>query len=259
MKAPGLLVAIRTRVLFDPEYCGAPPGWSLGGGFAAIPPFERDLDFLHLAERERAELRGLAAENRRRVEGLHAARAWLPELGAARSEAQRAAGELAVTIAWITDRQAARTLLHAERWRTEVLPELAAGTVHGTWLGDLCRGIAGLVRPHPVDRWLATHRVPTTWRQRRNLRRAHRSDHRDVRTVLDAWLALGEGEGPAAAGVGRLRVAWLDSDAAQRELTALRAVQSLSVLEVRNYRALVFRVGGYADDGEDPAVAEALP
>jgi hypothetical protein len=259
MKAPGLLEAIRTRVLFDPEYCGAPAGWSGGEGFAAVPPFERDLDFLHLAERERAELRRLAARNRARVEELHAALAWLPDLGAPAGEPQRAAGELAITIAWMTDRQAARTLLHAERWRTEVLPEFAAGTVHGTWLGDLWRSTVGLVRTHPVDRWLGAHRLASTWRQRRNLRRAWASDHRQVRTVLAAWLALGTATAPASAAIERLRAACRDREAARRELAALRAVQSLSVLDVRNYRALVFRIGAYEDDGEDPAVAEALP
>ena len=44
-----------------------------------------------------------------------------------------------------------------------------------------------------------------------------------------------------------------------RELAALRAVQSLSVLDVRNYRELVFHLGGFADEGENPEHATSLP
>ena len=40
---------------------------------------------------------------------------------------------------------------------------------------------------------------------------------------------------------------------------ALRAVQSLSVLDVHNYRRIVFELGGFARDGEDPAEGERLP
>ena len=44
-----------------------------------------------------------------------------------------------------------------------------------------------------------------------------------------------------------------------RELVALRAVQTLTVLDVRNYREAVFQLGGFADEGEDPEQATALP
>jgi hypothetical protein len=56
-----------------------------------------------------------------------------------------------------------------------------------------------------------------------------------------------------------MRAAHAHGDEVRRELTALRAVQTLSVLDVRNYRALVFGLGGYADDGEDIRLAEQLP
>ena len=44
-----------------------------------------------------------------------------------------------------------------------------------------------------------------------------------------------------------------------RELVALRTVQTLSVLDVRNYRDAVFHLGGFEAEGEDPELATALP
>jgi hypothetical protein len=45
----------------------------------------------------------------------------------------------------------------------------------------------------------------------------------------------------------------------RRDLMALRAVQSLAVLDIRNYRDLVFQLGDYASDGEDTKLGSALP
>ena len=45
----------------------------------------------------------------------------------------------------------------------------------------------------------------------------------------------------------------------RRDVLALRAVQSLAVLDVRNYRDLVFQLGDYSADGEDPQLGRALP
>ena len=47
--------------------------------------------------------------------------------------------------------------------------------------------------------------------------------------------------------------------AVRRDVLALRAVQSLAVLDVRNYRDLVFRIGEFEADGEDPELGRALP
>jgi hypothetical protein len=45
----------------------------------------------------------------------------------------------------------------------------------------------------------------------------------------------------------------------RRDLMALRAIQSLAVLDIRNYRTIVFRLGEYAADGESSAVCGVLP
>ena len=43
------------------------------------------------------------------------------------------------------------------------------------------------------------------------------------------------------------------------DVLALRAVQSLAVLDIRNYRDLVFRIGAFEADGESPELGRALP
>jgi hypothetical protein len=259
MKAPGLLEAIRMRLALDPVYAGAPPGWSPAEPFAAEPEVERDIAFLHLREREAAELRDAADEVRRQVAELHAALAWLPSLGAAVDDEGRAAGELAVTAAWIADKDDARTLLLAERWRAETLPTLlAAGEVGSRWraAGALVRG---LFVPHPVDRWCERHGRGLPDGARRVLRWAYTRDRGGARAVFDAWSRLPAGASPAAAAIDCLRAAYRDGAALERDVMTLRAVQTLAVLDVRNYRDLVFQLGDYAADGEDPRLSGDLP
>src|SRR5262249_31228639 len=118
MKAPGLLEAMRLRVLVDPAYAGAPVGWS-----PDTPPadggagLERGPGFLGLRQRARAELRQLAERRRELVAQLHAAALALPGLPAAAAAADdHADGELAVTVAYACDRADLRTLLEAVRW-----------------------------------------------------------------------------------------------------------------------------------------------
>ena len=95
-------------------------------------------------------------------------------------------------------------------------------------------------------------------RLRANLRAAYARDA-GARAVIDAWLGLPPGAGPAAVAIERLRRLWCEGPALRHELGVLRAVQSLAVLDVRNYRALVFELGGYEADGENLAEAMELP
>ena len=77
--------------------------------------------------------------------------------------------------------------------------------------------------------------------------------------MVRAWSELAPGISPTARGTELAVQTFLDHGEVSRELAALRAVQSLSVLDIRNYRRLVFKLGGYAGDGEDPALGRALP
>lgn len=258
MKSPGLLEATAMRLRLDPAYAGAPSGWSGGAAFADAPEIERDLAFLHLREREAADLREQAAQMRRHVAALHAAIGWLPRLGSPVDADARVAGELAVTVAWIADKDDARTLLHAERWRTEALPALASSSPRRSWVAIARAAVLDMFVVHPADRWLARHGRDVPAAVRWPLRSAYAGD-RSVRTLLDAWLRLPPGCSPAETAIACLRQAYHDGAAVRRDLFALRGVQSMAVLDVRNYRDLVFHLGDYGADGEDPRLGRALP
>lgn len=265
MKAPGLLEAMHTRVRLDPAYCGAPGPWLEPEAVGRPPELERDLDWLQVRERDRAELRQLAEQVQER------AGEWLVtagELATVRElrqrlddPAERAVAELCWTVAWISDCDGLRSLSRSQRWLTEELPRLVAEPSADGWCAALVRQLAGLLRPHPVDRWLARTdvalRLPR--RERRRLRAAHAAGIGETRSVIDAWNALPPHGMPAQRADDILRRAFHERDACRRDLAALRAIQSLSVLDVRNYRDLVFRLGDYAAEGEDPALATALP
>ncbi|MHC5062641.1 MAG: hypothetical protein ACYTG5_01550 [Planctomycetota bacterium] len=264
MKAPTLMEAIRLRVAFDPAYCGAPPGWSNKLPMDAVPEFEKDMDFLMLRQRDRQELRELATENRSRVEELHGMIHRHPEIATADDDASlRRRGERAVTIAYVIDRHNLRHLFRAERWFEATLPEMESFelSLPGCFMRRsflaFCRGFTR----HPVDRWLLAHQAERkiSRRGRGNLKRAWHLDLYDVKATIRAWSQLDSGKRPSEEAVKRARQIYLTRDDISRELAALRTVQSLSVLDVRNYRRLVFELGAYAEDGEDPALAEALP
>jgi hypothetical protein len=263
MKGPTLLEAMRLRASFDPPYCGAPPGWSFQRAFEAVSDLERDMDFLLLREREREELRRLAEANRRRVEELHWLVRDLPVIAPDEAVEQRRRGERAVTIAYMTDRHDLRTLFRARQWLEQTLVRVEA---HDTRLAAcfgrrclfaLCRGL----RPHPVDLFIDKHLRDrhVSRRGRGNLRRLWYAGDRELRATVHAWLPLPEGTDPAVRAFEIARQVYVARDDIDRELAALRAVQSLSVLDVRNYRALVFELGGYAADGEDARPALTLP
>jgi hypothetical protein len=243
------------RAGFFPGYVGVPATWSDDRQFAADPELERDLDFLRVPERDRAGLRALAEATRAHAVRWHARVRELPGF-AGHGEPQSRLAERAVTIAYVTDLHGARTLLHAQEWWQDFQarpPRAPARAVLAFWHW-LRRGGA----PHPADAWLARHGLTADRRVRALLRRAWRAGGVARRTIA-AWQALPAGTAPHDAGLALLHEVWRAPGAVTRELSALRAVQSLSVLDVRNYRELVFRVGDYAADGEDPALATALP
>lgn len=259
MKAPGLLEALRMRLQLDPVYAGAPVGWSHAEPAPEVAEIERDLAFLHLHERECVPLRDRAAEVCRMVAELHAARAWMPEFSVPADHDLRAAGELAVTSAWIADKDDVRTLLFAERWRAEALPGLLADGVPGSWVGTAWRAVRSVFAVSIVDLWLQRHGRDLPAAARGVLHRAYARDLHGMRAVITAWSKLPPETSPTEVAIARLRDAYRNGPSIRRDLLALRAVQSLAVLDIRNYRDLVFRLGGYEDEGEDPQLGTALP
>ncbi|MBL8723459.1 MAG: hypothetical protein JNK49_05400 [Planctomycetes bacterium] len=259
MRLPGLLEAMRMRLLLDPEYAGAAAGWRAANPSAAPPPFVRDLAFLHLHDRACVAFHDQAALARRQVLELHALLELLPPFPPTAEPEARAAGELAVTSAWLADVDDVRSLLRAERWRAQALPELlAAGAGRGFWrrLGYTVRGWFAVSL---VDRWWQQHGRELPAAALPALRFAFAHDWHGGRAVLQAWAKLPSGSSPTATALQRLHTVYRQGPRFQRDLRVLRAVQSLMLLDLRNYRELVFRIGGYEADGEDPALATALP
>lgn len=262
MKAPGLIEAMRMRLALDPVYAGAPSGWSAAEPFAEVPEVERDLRFLHLREHEAASLREQAAAVRAQVAALHAAVATSPAsvAGHAAIDAEvRAAGELAVTCAWIADQHDVRTLHGAARWQDEVWQPLIAARARPT-CGQRARlWWAGLFGLPEVERWLERYGRGSSRAAAAALRAAWLGDIGGTRELLSAWLELPDGQTPATAATGLLRRAFQHGPAVRRDLMALRAIQSLAVLDIRNYRDLVFQLGDYGADGEARELGAALP
>ncbi len=258
MKAPGLLEAIRLRVEVDPAYCGAPSSFGVAAN-ETVAQLERDLDFLAVHERERAAFLAQAERNRERVQRLHAALRRLPAIAVdVVSPDARSDGELAVTVAWMTDRASVRTLAEAPAWLSSELPTVLREGAQPGWGRRLRWFAQDVVRRSPVDAWIRGARLAMDRAGAQRLRAAYEDDRR-VRRTVDALRAIGPGSDPAVAAVAHMEEAFRHGAEVRREIVSLRAVQSLAVLDIRNYRELVFELGDYAADGEDAATACGLP
>ncbi len=267
MKAPVLIEAMHMRAAFDPAYVGAPLDWD-AMAMDSGSDLERDLDFLGMRDRERADLEDVAATTRARVEELRQLvpefEAELPsEEHAAEGSQMSRAGRRAVTIAYATDAGDLRTLLRARRWFEDTLPvmEDPATELPGYLPRRLVLWVLRGFRAHPVRRWLRDHHRgrKISRRGRSNFVRAWHAGDEELRRTIEAWSSLRDGVTPASAAYDRMRAVWRRAREADRELVAVRTVQSLSVLDVHNYRRIVFELGGFARDGEDPAQGGLLP
>jgi hypothetical protein len=77
--------------------------------------------------------------------------------------------------------------------------------------------------------------------------RALRANHRDFARLVRLGVGLEPGVEPEAASREILRTAAVFPESWSEQLVTLRTVQSLSVLDIRNYRRQVWSLGGYAD------------
>jgi hypothetical protein len=250
---------MRLRASCDPEYCGAPATWGDGSGFEAVSELTRDMDFLHLDERDREEFRAQEEAVRERVQRLQQFVADLPALGEAVDDLARRHGQRAVTMAWISDRDRVRTLAEREACLQRAIASCEAERPPSRWLHWGWRVLRR--RPNPVGALLAGHfpLVRLSAATRRMLRNAWLAGDVDLRALVDVATSVSPGTDWHAEAIARMRVLWRKESIANRDVAVARAVQSLSVLAVRNYRELVFDGGGYAADGEDAALARSLP
>lgn len=240
---------VRQRALFDAEYLGlALPGEEPRDGDA---PWQADLDYLEAGPELREELARMRADaaadlgrlGRLVEEGL-LARADETPRGVQRRSALRA-----LAVAYRADLGGLRSHLSAGELLEEVLDDAAARVALPRRLRPAWR------RRRAFRRWWAAHRGAGA-PGRRAAWRAVAHDLRGVARALDAWDA--HGAGAAARGRELAGEVLRHPGRLTEPLVTLRAVQTLALLDVRNYREHVWRLGDFAAVARDagPALPE---
>jgi hypothetical protein len=252
LRGPVVQACLRLRARVDAEYLGvrlpgAPPGAPEGAHA------ERDLDFLSAPaplrraieeerDRARADVRRLS---RLLVEGLFgrvAARLGTTPATLGPEHVRAAA------FAWRADLHGIRSLLAADDVLATVLcaapgrPLLPGG-------GLLRFGLRRAFRAYVRARGRALGLEGRA--RRRAAFRAVLHDVDGVRRALRVWAAP---DAARAEEVGERRLAEVLRHPARASemLVTLRAVSTLALLDVLHDREHVYRLGGYAEDGEDP-------
>jgi hypothetical protein len=158
-----------------------------------------------------------------------------------------------VAIAWAIDYRDARTLASLRETSAGIIAEVVArrGRVAGT--GVARRLLRALVPARGLHRryreFLArSGSTDLRRRERRMVWRAVRAGYRELDRLVELAAALEPGTTPAAASRAILRDVARHPESWSEQLVTLRTVQSLSVLDVRNYRRQVEDLGGYRDE-----------
>jgi hypothetical protein len=238
MRGPVLRTCLRLRSWMDAEYLGFPlPGETRTG--LEGHDVDADLEFLRAAPAVRAEVE----EERRRAERDLARLSRLLDAGLLGEESTRERLRAAVAC-YRGDLDGVRTLLSCEEILREAR-ESAPRAAPRPWRLPLSPRLARAFR-----RWWKAHGGGGA-RARRATWRAVRDDVDGAGRALRAWAALGPA-GSRAAGERALAEALRHPERVTEELVTLRAVQTLALIDVLNYRGHVWRLGRYADDGEEP-------
>jgi hypothetical protein len=253
MRAPVAFAALRIRARFDPEYLGILlPGVDASGVEGAT--VEQDLRFLDAepdVERELAAEQVRAGRDMVRLGRLIRDGLWervgrrlgLPAERFGREHLRAAAA------CYLSDMQEVRRHLSAREILDGVFERVADGDLPPrVWLPR------PRLRRHFVRYW---ERHGSGRRAaRRAAWRAVVHDVEGARCALIAWAR--HGDGARAEGERILAELLRHPQRLTEQLVTLRAVQTMSLIDVLNYRELVFRVGGYAASGDDPGHAFEL-
>lgn len=275
MRRPVYMEAAQLRARFDAEYLGL-----------ALPGFERpaqedtcwaDLDQIEATESERELFRELRAD---RQEGLRRLARWIEQETAAgrglaarltelRPGLARRPGEAlrALATAYVIDYDGLRSHLtgtaEAETvWqgvleRPERLAPLTLRHRFSLALGVAWRSRCGLRRdPLRVafDNVLGRSRYADAGpRERELLFRAVLEDEEGSRKRIERAGALKSAHEAAARVEEIVKRILLRPHPWTSELVALRTIQTMSVLDLRNYKRLVWELGGYAKDEPERA------
>jgi len=148
-------------------------------------------------------------------------------------------------------------LLHGVE-RAPARPRLALRLAFHRWWrrGGKQRVLRAALSAGALDRRGLEGRAEELWRRRQAARRVRRSawrllaaDTDGARACLSSAL-LAEDAPERAAAEARLAEELRHPSRITEQLVTLRATQALTLLDVRNYREQVWRVGGYAKDGD---------
>ena len=244
MRGPVAESILFKRCAFDPEYLGlALPGCESSGLEEA--DVRSDLRFLRSIPTTVADVE----DDRRRAAADLVRLGRLLENGLEQRIVEAVEGGFtrerlrAAAVAYVSDMRSVRSQLSAKDLLMEVYDRAARHQV-----------LAWRWRPRPAL-WMKFLRY---WRAhgiggfsaQRAAWRATKHDFDGVRGALVAWDEFGDG----APSVGEQSLIALlrHPERITDQLVTLRAVQTLSLIDVLNYREHVFRLGRYADDGDDP-------
>ena len=254
LRRPVAWQALRLRAALDVEYLGL--AWP--GGPEPAATYRADLEFLALDARSREEIEAERERAERDVTRL------AELVGGGLLERVAARLGLGASDLGPEHRRAAAIALRADL--EGVRSHLLAGQV----LGDLVRRAqdderAGepLARRVWRLRWPLRRAFARTWAAHgtggaRVRRRAWRSLARTADGSVSVLRALAsEGERVAQRGEELLAEALRHPSRLGEMLVTLRAVQTLTLIELANYREHVHRLGGYADEGDAPPAALA--
>lgn len=251
MRRPLFVECMRMRAQFDPEYLGVLlpgcPNRLRGATEAAI---EEDLDRIEAEPAMKERYRQMAAKRRRQMLEF---RAWLSRLHLAEFSAEALR---AMAIAYSIDYKRARTHLTATRLLERAFDDALAATSRRWSLANLPEWSlrAAWCRLRWRRRLIKLFQQPAflryTLEQQARCRRLVYCRRGDLLRALGELTGRGRPLDPVEqarrvfSGVGADPAPW------SRQLVVLRAVQTMSVLDMKTYCDLVFELGEY-DEGEN--------
>jgi hypothetical protein len=277
MRKPVFMGSLWLRARFDVEYLGlalptAPPG------IASQSLMEHDLDYIGATRRDRIIAEQLRREHQTRLEWVNR---WLRQFGWTFDELP---GYLASEVPFLANRggEALRALVAAcvldhndittLACSIEGLKRVLAHAVDPA--GDPLKLPAGLPEPviNPRALWHPVHNCkrPITdlfdlpcfpaydTPERRKAMRCLRNHRRVVRGWIKVVLGQG-GTDPWATVRERMRDVMLRTDLWSDQILVLRAVQTLTMLDLQHNSELVWNLGGYVRPGSAAAERGAPP
>ena len=277
MRKPVFMGSLWLRARFDAEYLGLPLP-SAPPGIAAHSLMESDLDFIGASRQDRIIAEQVRSGHQRRLEWIGR---WLQQFGWTFDQlpeylareipylANRGGEALrAVVAACVLDHDDITTLAFSIEGLKRVLAHGADATLDGTMLPpglpDPVINLRKLWHPVPrvrrpvADLFGMPCFPPYDQAQRSRILAYLRRHRRAVRGWINVLLGQG-GDDPWATVRARMREVLLRTDLWSDQILVLRAVQTLTMLDVQHNCDLVWSLGGYTHLASDPACGDGPP